>query len=851
MLPFIWQLNQLTMTSSDLKAYVGIIERMKGLILLPEFEQTFASLTAGLPKSKQFLLKMELKRLAQPCNYFIDLRGHVDGEVKPFQYLDKTHYLDDTARQIFESGVQAYGLYTLGVYEDVMNADNNYRVRHRKETEARIRNTLENLRRGPTLPEESSSQSNELIEQTEQANPNKFVQFGNYISRSEERMNFGIEVEVRQGESRYPALTSDLSISGCKLKVPSDKVVRDGEIINLALKGLEKEFTLNLPEGLNYQVVGQELQDKYAYWRLKRIDPELHPKFNHFLQSFINGNKRRYKVNLDNTTDAVITKGYEQYYLPRINSLPVYLNITEGQVTSRFGLTSDYNKGIWHYFLDEQQQSVLSQVLSARRLKALISLKVNERTDILYSFTHAAKGKLYFYAALASELETEPTLKSMFFGFGAGKPSWRIFHLNLLKTNISHSQSEFALPGSNSVQQTSPLLRGMLEDIHYIVALTEVGANEYRYCYTAHPYDSTQLAALNKFGLSKVLPRTSCEAIPIHYVNLRAESRYLYKTTVLLRNKSDSEPIAAFSRDFSAGGLQLETTQAVNLQKGDVILLDLPDLQKITTKHQLQRLPYEIMAVSKSRTIMNLKVAKTDHHEGKLFFQQLIQSNRNKLTVAEETPKYPGLSDALRNMYLKTLTNFAIFVHRKGLRHDISVLGQGAQPNPLHSLLLLAQEPGSGLNFELLTKAHALNYELANQLKQMKRQDPPKAYELYIRVSQVAGQQQLSSYFNFEFENAEDLKVFALDALEHHTLFAFRFFLTRTGKLDSDYIAKELGYISVYAIHKAKSLEEELWHVEGVADGVEISAELVNRYSPERSRQQQQQRQAVLAKLTD
>ncbi|CAM5189739.1 hypothetical protein [Alishewanella longhuensis] len=114
------------MTSTDLKAYLGIIARMKGLLNSPEFEQTFASLTASLPKSKQFLLKMELKRLAQPCNYFIDLRGHVDGDVKPYQYMEKTHYLDSTAQQIFEEGIRDYGEYTLGVYEDAMNAENSF-----------------------------------------------------------------------------------------------------------------------------------------------------------------------------------------------------------------------------------------------------------------------------------------------------------------------------------------------------------------------------------------------------------------------------------------------------------------------------------------------------------------------------------------------------------------------------------------------------------------------------------------------------------------------------------------------------------------------------------------------------
>ncbi|WP_445425259.1 PilZ domain-containing protein [Alishewanella sp. HL-SH06] len=836
------------MTATDFKEQSGIIERMKGLINSPEFEQTFASLSASLPKSKQFLLKMELKRLAQPCNYYIDLRGHVDGDVKPFVYLGKTHHLDDTARQIFENGVNDYGQYTIGVYEEVMNADNNFRVRHRKETEERVRNALAQRRNGLQLPDPTNTQENTEPEE-ETNNPNKLVQFGYYISRCEERMNYGIEVEVRHADQRFSAMTTDLSVGGCKLKIPAGRQIVVGDTLNLALRGLEKEFTLNLPKGLTYQVLEVDVQDKYNYLRLKRLNPEQEGSFNQFLQSFIHGNKRRYKVNLDNTTDAVITKGYEQYYLPRINTLPVYLSVVDGQVSSRFCLTSDYNKSVWHYFLDEQQLSVLSHVLSAKRLKLLLSQTSTERSSILYCFTHAAKGKLYFYAATDLELAESTALREMFFGFGAGKPSWRVFHLNLLKTHVSQSINEFAIPGAVNTQKPFPLIAGMLKDMHYIAALTEISSAEHRRYYSAYTYQTDKLAALNKFGLSKALQAKPCEAIAIHYINLRAESRYLYKTTVLVRNKPEQAPISSFSRDFSTGGLQIEFSQPVDFQKGDILLFELPDLQKITNKHQLSGLPYEVMAVSKSRTIMNLKIAQTDYHVGKAFFQQLIQSNRSKLTVAEETPKYPGLSDALRNMYVKTLNNFAVFIHRKGLRHDVNVLGRGAQPNAIHKLLQLSQQSSKSLDFSLLTKEHVLTQEVAHFLKQMKRHDPSKQFELYIRVTPLDnGQLEFSSHYDFEFKQAEDLQIFILDAIEHHVLFSFKLYVSRTGKLDSEYIAKEIGYISVYAIHKAKTLEEELWHVEGVADGVETSAEIVARYNAAACTAQQQARMAILAR---
>src|SRR5690606_30736331 len=132
------------MTAADLQEYVGVIDRMKSSLNSADFDQVFSLLTSDLPKSKQFLLKMELKRMAQPCSYFIDLRGHVDGDVKPYDYMGKTHYMDDNAIRVFEAGLKQYGSYTLGLYEEVLNTENNFRVMHRKQTEDRVRSALQN-----------------------------------------------------------------------------------------------------------------------------------------------------------------------------------------------------------------------------------------------------------------------------------------------------------------------------------------------------------------------------------------------------------------------------------------------------------------------------------------------------------------------------------------------------------------------------------------------------------------------------------------------------------------------------------------------------------------------------------
>ena len=80
-------------------------------------------------------------------------------------------------------------------------------------------------------------------------------------------------------------------------------------------------------------------------------------------------------------------------------------------------------------------------------------------------------------------------------------------------------------------------------------------------------------------------------------------------------------------------------------------------------------------------------------------------------------------------------------------------------------------------------------------------------------------------------------------------LFAFKIFLSRTGRPDTEHIAKELGYVSTYAIHKAKVLEEELWSVVGVGEVVDITDEVLLRSNLSNTQiaEQQHKRLTLLA----
>ncbi|MDX5408388.1 MAG: PilZ domain-containing protein [Chromatiaceae bacterium] len=834
------------MTTTDLQEHIGVIDRMKSLLNSADFDQVFSLLTSDLPKSKQFLLKMELKRMAQPCNFFIDLRGHVDGEVKPYEYMGKTHYMDDNAIRVFEAGLKQYGGYTLGLYEEVLNTENNFRVMHRKQTEERVRNALQQT------PGSADSTTEPTAAPTQWA---KLIRFGNYTSRRDERMHFSIDVELEFNQQRIKASTSDLSVSGCKLKLNSALPLTTDSVIKLHFTGLEQEFMLGLSQGVSYKVVDSEQQANAFYLRLKRLPDENETQFADFLQRFINGNKRRYKVNLDSVSQSLLSKGYEQFYLPRSASLPVFIAVKDNRPIPVCALTTDYNKSVWQYFLDEQHQAMFINICHTKRLKALLQQNSHDKSTILYCFTHAVKGKLFFYSATREELALNEQTRQLFLGFGASKASWRVFHLNLQRTSPATAEMPSTVPQADNNKPAAgltPLVKHFIQDLRYIVSLTDITATESAFWYQNYPVDQQQLKLLAAFGHKKLAQQPQCEAVAVQYVNLRSESRYLYKTSVTIADPEQQSELNGHSRDFSSKGMQVETTLPVRFNKGDVVLLNLPDMQKISNKYSLSGLPYEIMAVSKSRTIMNLRAAEgTEPHPGRLFFQQLIQNNRAKLTPAEESPKYPGLSVALRNMYLSAQNHFVLFVHRKGIRYEINTLAQG---NAAISLQLLLTQPKHDDKIALspLLQNNAASLHFAQQLKHMKRLDNARVFELFVQVKEDSDQGlQLTCRYDYEFGNEQHKQQFVLNASSGGSLFCYRLLLSRTGRPDIDFIATELNYVSAYAIHKAKKLEEELWSVAGVIDAIDISAEVLWRYgaSAEHSEQHEQRRLALLAKL--
>jgi len=808
-----------------------LVNELKTYLGNAKFDLIFKSKTAGLTKPEQFLMKMEMSRLSQPVARFVDLRGLVTGQVKPYEHNGKQHFMDDTAIEVFEKALKQHGEYTLAVYEAVMNTENNHRVLQKQAAEK------------SELQELESNLSTEVIK------------FASYESRREERMNYSIKVTIDYKDKKnIAASTSDISLSGCKVKLATRYSIKKGELIAMRLVGLEQDFELGLKNGIQYEVVAVEnISREFNHIRLKRTYIENNDAFNDFLESFIHGNKRRYKVNLDNTLDAVVSKGYEQYYIPRVTSLYVFLSKKDEQYYPSLSLTTENNIFIQRYFTDERKVPCLYNILNHQRITQLLTQITAVKEDYLYTFTHVSSGKIYYYSATRTELSNNPNLRDLFLGFGSQKESWQCFKIQIMPSHPDDSFIPLSLPNSagENIEKLnkppSPRVKGLIKDVKYIVVLTSIGNKAEQTDYKQLTFDKALVNQLKHFGHAKHKTPPYLDIVPLEYVNLRSHKRYLYKTPVSVT--INDEVFNGYTRDFSVMGLQLECEQPATFKKGDIVLLTFPELQKITKKHKLSELKYEVMAISKSFTTINLKANRIADlpHAGVTFFTQLIEGNKDKLKVSEEAPKVEGLSTALRNMVTKSVCQFPLYLHKEAAHFKTGAIGYGLYASPIHVILQNFGLLGNKTDFSsILTEEQIINVITPN-IKDRSRQDPPLAFTLAINFDPRKGS--IEEAIVSQCALGEDYSSFYKQiskGITSQLIFVMRLYISRTGRPDTDYLSNELKYVSQYAMHKAKDLEEALWAVAGVGDVVDITEEALSHLELKKEQVEQMGRRKLI-----
>ncbi|GGW85928.1 PilZ domain-containing protein [Alteromonas halophila] len=812
--------------SQDLQQYADIIEQLKPMVNEPEFNQILSQVAGDLPREKRFLIKMEVKRLAKPCMRSVDLRGQVDGECRLYEYNGIKHYLDDIAIDVFEQQVRTFGHYSFGVYEAVQNTENNYRVIRRK------------------------TENNELVAEQSAASKttalmNKYnvpvVNLMRYSQRQNERMNFAVAVELSsESNPSIRGISVNVSTEGIQVKLSRESLLKNNDRVSVHFRGLEEEFALDKKNGIAYTVVNISRKKDIQYVALRRAKEYPNASFDQFLENFIHGNKRRYKVNMTNTIDAIINKSCEQYFSPRSPTLPVFVDVVDTVMTPRFAMVNEVNREIVNYWRDEENNCRLGYLLNKDRLNQLATKPAAQRELYLFSFTHVQNEKVYFYSASLDELNKKDVLRQVFFGFGARKVSWRVFKLTMIDMSPDQAHAPLSIPDSVGTKikrqnnPPAPRLMAKLKNLRVLLHLTDITSIGGQHTYSQLKFNRESVNHLRVFGHPRNRPSREVKNVLYKFEEQRLESRYQLRSVIELKAYGKDVTYKGISEDISVHGLRIELNQDFSHDVDNQVEVGFPKLQELTTKHNVMALQYNVVHYNEQKNILHLKAVEGEPGQSaRHFFDDLIKHNRQSLKSYPDEEETPGLGQALRVINARNSTSLSFVLSKDGVRYVPQVAIIGKQDERVTRLASHFADQDQ-VNLEFMFRDRKLDTPFVQHgVKQVKVENMPIRQELFVAFDPSLNEKRTAIIprFTHRFSSDEQRKSFIREALTRGQFVALHVMLTTTGKPDLEMLQSEINYVSVYAIHRAKELEEKLWSIAACAHLVDVTDEVMTRYN--------------------
>ncbi len=762
----------------------------------------------------QGLVRAEITRLQAPCNTVIDMRAVAPNACQPYGFGQLIHLLTPLGIERFESENHRYGRYSVGVFE-----------------------ALQQLQYEMTAGKADATQTHSFVSPT--------LQFFNYPQRSSERMHFSINVLLYTAvETKYHLKTVDLSIMGLQVKVNKNVDVKLGDNVIIVFDGLANEYSTIANTTIEYDVVRVvEHSDELRIF-LHRAQAHNEPQVTEFIANFIRGNKYRYKINLENTINAVENKVCEQYFTPRFPSLPVYIShqVDKAHPQSevlqpKFAMSNSGNANILSYWQDEQHQQRIGNLVSQSRIEELISKNSDQREIFVYAFNHVKNNKVYFYSASQSELEAQPGTKNILLSYGAHKASWRVFKLQLSHMSPTQAYTPLSIPNEGhkdaKTENMPPSARLMkhLIDLRYIVLVSDLTDSFAMRYYQQIPLDKSKIALLHQFAHAhnKLPPQLTIRRYK--YQDIRKETRYHLRTNVELTAAGHS--YSGVTEDISMSGLRIELDEPLPELTDTNVSLAFARLQTMTKRFDLTNLTYEIVNIHTNRHIIHLRYTGSQiAQQENPFFMELIKRNKEKLKADLLPEETPGLSHALRCIYAKNAMNIAFFINQRThlFTPEFSVYNQG--DGRLKSMLTRFSIEGH-FNLEFLYRDRDQPSPFIRRcLAQLKMGMGEQEHEIFIRYcpEKIHINDVIVPYINQQFTSSTQRQQFIKKALALGEFVAIKLILKDTTTVELDTIKTELDYLHEHANYKAEKVVDKLKHIQGFGYILDITDEVLYRH---------------------
>lgn len=777
--------------------YQGLIEQLLPLSQTPKFEVLLDKLTANEPSSAKLLIKMEIRRLMTPCNRAIDLRGKVDGECHKYSLHGQKHWLDDVAINRYYDRLPMYnGQLTQGLWEDLHNTPNNFRVKHEKEKQRQQQG------KGPVS---DASQSALLPEK---------LTFGHYLSRSESRIHFATQVLITLNTGHeVHGVTSDLSNSGCRVRVPAAFDYPPSSEVVVRFTTLAQTYPdPDLEQGLSYRIIGvDDNKDSTSnVWLRLRLDTSS-DAIKQALEAEMTAPDFRGKQDGEDKLLTLKLQSYEQSFLHHTSVLPLYF----AQDKMEYVLQTRQNQGLWAYWHDNRNQPVINHLFNTERLSLLQLDGASTSQLLLYCFSVEKNKQRFFYSASPSEMSEEE--RQLFWHLGAKRASWRVFKVTMSAINATDIER---------LQDVSPDWLNTLKTLTHVALVQDVTHADGRRSYLEHPKPQCSSQVLRRF-LHQRNPVCRAQLISSDRQPQRREPRYAYRSEVSMVH-AEQGPVQGQLIDFSSGGLNVTLTQPFQGARDDIVSVSLDAFVNIDPRAPLVDMPYQVIRVSPKRDNIQLKLTtESPNTRRRQYLRRLIEYNQDKLTVLDERLPDPPLVWAMHQLLLTRLTVQPYFVQRDNGALSVSAVGINLPPSRLHRFL---ERAGGGrqLSFypvfgdKILTRTHEVTRP-SQPLNELVRE-----YFVWIDI-QADKVRAVHTFADSEFESDDARRKFVQLAQKGGTFAVIRNRMTPLTHAEQDIEPSQLSALLKRDTHKARQLEDEFISLCAYGELVDVTDDVLMR----------------------
>ncbi|GMQ88913.1 MAG: PilZ domain-containing protein [Gammaproteobacteria bacterium] len=810
----------------------------------------------------RFLKRMEESRLTRPCFQTIDMRGRVAGECRHYAFNDRVHYLDDISFQMFEQGLRDNnGVYTVGTFEAIVGGAHTLQAKETARVEAeQRRDEIEQRRleraRAAALERAGDGQREDISERDLPGalvdNPD-VLQLGYFRKRTHPRLKYACAVVLERGNIKSSATTRDISVCGVQVLVKGLTTLQPDQDVMVSWPGLEDEAGKVRVTRIPYQVVRSEERGTETVVCLRRLDLEKPDGFTGLLEALIERYQNRYKLDVDDEYQSILSWYYERCYAQSATQIPFFVEQGKDGLCTQAVAMSEGNSHLARFFCTDADNYNFTPLCLPQRLQRL----EQSQSFVMAMFRRRGEQDQCMRIHSAADFEqASPAAFQEILRYTLEQSEHCIVKVHVSSVPAAAVSDRKVDEASQRLQYKSEAqmgeLRERLKKLHYVGYVVDV-TQDFQALKVDSGVQGSGLAAwvgteCRSLEDGKVKEKVSLsdqqlrpELIRFGYVERRREDRYLAETKIDVRIGNSA--FEGMSKDISTRGMRIQLQKHVDIKKGATVKIGLVSLQQKKSATNLMDIPYRVVHTlgGDEGTVLMLERVLGGKREGlKEFFVELITKNQHKLGVDIGDIWGATASRIYEALLAANTPTIPFFLARnsEGGAH-LQFVGVPETGSPLASYFAGA----GGVDFRCLNESRVVSalYDAVQILLRQSRNtgDNPTPFELemylYKELDELTGETFIHAATELDFATDARREAFLMKLTEYTDWRCIKIVSTFTRPLDEKALDKMIDSVRSQSKHRAIKLSDLAHSLVGYGEMIDVTDEWVSLRTAARS----------------